>query len=107
MFAKIAYKQNINMWKTNFSLQHLTLLLGTEQKRLLQIMFYYIFSLILEFRNFKFPELENWELQVPGAWELRNLLKGIPCVRDLSKSAGNCQTKTVYPSLCLVKSIMH
>ena len=26
MFAKIAYyKQNINMWKTNFSLQHLKL----------------------------------------------------------------------------------
>ena len=30
MFAKIAYKQNINMWKTNFSLQHFNLILGTR-----------------------------------------------------------------------------
>ena len=26
-----------------------------------------------EFRDLKFPELENCELEVPGAWELRNL----------------------------------
>ena len=43
MFAKIAYKQNLNMWKTNFSLQDLKLILGTKlffgQKRFLQIMF--------------------------------------------------------------------
>ena len=43
MLAKIAYKQNINMWKTNFSLQHLKLILGTKQffrqKLFLQIMF--------------------------------------------------------------------
>ena len=30
MFAKIAYKQNINIWKTNFSLQHLKLIMGTK-----------------------------------------------------------------------------
>ena len=36
-------------------------------------MFYYIFSIISPFRNLKFPELENWELEVPGTWELRNL----------------------------------
>ena len=30
MFAKIAYKQNINMWKTNFSPQHLKLIMGTK-----------------------------------------------------------------------------
>ena len=30
MFAKIAYKENINMWKTNFSLQHLKLIMGTK-----------------------------------------------------------------------------
>ena len=29
--------------------------------------------LILKFRNLKFPELENWELEVPGTWELWNL----------------------------------
>ena len=40
----------------------------------------YIFLLpfISEFRNLNFPELENWELEVPGTWELRNLFKGIP-----------------------------
>ena len=36
------------------------------------------FLIILEFRNLKFPELEIWELEVPGTWELRNLFKGIP-----------------------------
>ena len=78
------------MSRTNFSPQHLKLLLGTKlfyrQKRFSQIMFQYIFSLILEFRNLKFPELENWELEVSGTWELRNLgaselgnlFKGIP-----------------------------
>ena len=80
MFAKIAYKQNIglNMWKTKFSVQNLKLLMGSlqncfsDQKRFLQIMFQYIFSIILEFRNLKFSELENWELEVPGTWELRS-----------------------------------
>ena len=33
----------------------------------------FLLTLISEFRNLKFPELENWELEVPGAWELRNL----------------------------------
>ena len=80
MFAKITYKQNIglNMWKTKFSVQNLKLLMGSLQncfsdhKRFLQIMFQYIFSIILEFRNLKFPELENWELEVPWTWELEN-----------------------------------
>ena len=89
------------MWKTNISLQHLKLILGTKlffrQKRFLKIMFSYIFSFILEFRNLKFPELESWELfpelgnfgtfhsctvtQASLLWEwteLRNLFKGIP-----------------------------
>ena len=43
MLAKIAYKQNIFMWKTNFSLQHLKLIMGTKlffrPKTILQIMF--------------------------------------------------------------------
>ena len=77
MFAKIAYKQNINMWKTNISLQHLKFILGIKlffrRKRFLQIIFKYIFSFILEFRSLKFPELESWEPEVPGTWELRNL----------------------------------
>ena len=54
-------------------------------------MFCYIFSIILESRSLKFPELENWELEVPGTWELRNLgtselgnlFKGIPSVHVL------------------------
>ena len=60
MFAKIAYKQNINMWKTNFSLQHLKLLMGTKlffrpktifaNNVLLDL---YFFN--LAFRNLKFP----------------------------------------------------
>ena len=32
MFAKIAYKQNINMWKSNFSLHHLKLMMGRPTK---------------------------------------------------------------------------
>ena len=44
------------------------------------------FLLTFLFRNLKFPELENWELEVPGTWELGNfgtwefgtLFKGIP-----------------------------
>ena len=47
--------------------------LFSDQKRFLQIMFLYIFQIILEFRKLKFPELENWELEVPGTWELRHL----------------------------------
>ena len=74
MFAKIAYKQNINMWKTNFSLQHLKLIMGTKLFFRPKTIFAnnVIFSIILEFRNLKFPELENWELEVPGTWELRH-----------------------------------
>ena len=32
----------------------------------------FLLTFISEFRNFKFPELENWELEVPGTWELQN-----------------------------------
>ena len=46
----------------------------------------FLLTFISEFRNLKFPELENWELKVPRTWELRNLgtselgnlFKGIP-----------------------------
>ena len=38
----------------------------------------FLVTFILEFRNLKFPELENWKLEVPGTWELGNLFKGIP-----------------------------
>ena len=49
---------------------------------------FFFVTFISEFRNLKFPELENWELEVPGTWklrnlgtwELRNLFKGIPPV---------------------------
>ena len=30
----------------------------------------FLLTFISEFRNLKFPELENWELKVSGAWEL-------------------------------------
>ena len=30
----------------------------------------FLLTFISEFRNLKFPELENWELEVPGTWEL-------------------------------------
>ena len=30
----------------------------------------FLSTFISEFRNLKFPELENWELEVPGTWEL-------------------------------------
>ena len=33
----------------------------------------FLVTFISEFRNLKFPELENWELKVPETWELRNL----------------------------------
>ena len=33
----------------------------------------FLVTFISEFRNLKFPELENWKLEVPGTWELRNL----------------------------------
>ena len=98
MFAKIAYKQNINMWKINFSLQHIKLKLCTK-------LFFRpkkIFAnnvLIYFFTYFGISEREvpgNWnlELKVPGIWELRNLgsselgnlFKGIPvyCAGDIS-----------------------
>ena len=73
MFARIAYKQNINMWKTNFSLdlQHLKLILATKlffrQKRFSQILLIYFFT------YFGISELEvpgTWKL---GAWSSRNL----------------------------------
>ena len=46
----------------------------------------FLLTFISELWNLKFPELENWELEVPGIWELRNLVtwelgnlfKGIP-----------------------------
>ena len=34
----------------------------------------FLLAFISEFRSLKFPERENWELEVPGTWELRNLL---------------------------------
>ena len=33
----------------------------------------FLLTFISEFRNLMFSELENWELEVPGTWELRNL----------------------------------
>ena len=35
----------------------------------------FLVTFISEFRNLKFPELENWNLKFP---ELGNLFKGIP-----------------------------
>ena len=34
---------------------------------------HFLLTFLSEFLNLKFPELENWELEVPGTWELRNL----------------------------------
>ena len=58
MFAKIAYKQNINMWKTKFSLQGTKLFFRPETISANNVLS--IFSIILEFRNLKFPELGNF-----------------------------------------------
>ena len=33
----------------------------------------FLLTFISEFGNLKFPKLENWELEAPGTWELRNL----------------------------------
>ena len=33
----------------------------------------FLLTFFSEFRNLKFPELESWELEVPGTWELLNL----------------------------------
>ena len=68
MFAKIAYKQNINMCKTNFSLQHFKIIMGTKlffrsktifANNVLKYFFNY-FGIIL-----KFPELETLNLNFP------------------------------------------
>ena len=85
MFAKIAYKQNINMWKTNFSLKinngYQTVF--PTKNDFCKWCFNTFFSIILEFRNLKFPELKIGNLKFPelgsfGTWELGNLFKGIP-----------------------------
>ena len=69
MFAKIAYEQNINMWKTNFSLQHLKFLMGT--KLFFRSKTIFANNVLLYFFNyFGISELKNWELEVPGTWEL-------------------------------------
>ena len=52
----------------------------------------FLVNFISEFRNLKFPELDNWNLKFP---ELGNLFKGIPAssalriVGDIQRSSSN------------------
>ena len=76
MFAKIAYKKNINMWKTNFSLQHVKLIMGTK-------LFFRPKTIFANnFNYFGISELEvpgtwklgTWSSRNLGTWKLRNLV---------------------------------
>ena len=114
MFAKIGYKQNLNMWKTNFSLQHLKLIMGTK-------LFYRPKTIFAN--NFNYFGIS--EPEVPGTWklgiwssrslgtselgnfgtsELGNLFKGIPASPDcgvtvaiVSASVFHRVTRKQYP----------
>ena len=72
MFAKIVYKQNINMRKTNFSLQHIKLIMGT--KLFFRPKTIFANNVLIHFFNyFGISELEvhgTWKL---GTWSSRNL----------------------------------
>ena len=67
MFAKIAYKQNITMQKTNYSRQHLKLKMGTKLFFRTKTIFAY--NVLIYFLNY----FGISELEVPGTWSSRNL----------------------------------
>ena len=64
MFAKIAYKQNINMWKISFSLQHLKLIISTK------LFFRPKTSFANDVLKYFFNYFRISELEIPGTWKL-------------------------------------
>ena len=44
----------------------------------------FLLTFLSEFRNLKFPELENWELEVPETWELGNFGSRLRVSREIN-----------------------